>query len=255
MNPLEYAAGFFDPSNLMRETGQLAIKDGRPVVWAGPALGWQSPEAYYTTVTPQYFRGRTGASTPAELYSRASYLSGYNPDGKRVPPKPKTKDEEAQGTITPGDSVDGKTPPAAPTLPPPPDLNLPETKAPYSGTTIPQKEEAGFERLVDLIERTTSPERIAQIEGMRAENFLRSQLLTSELTRAGERARYARDIEKENIQAWQNIRTAQIQANAAQQAALGLGMISAFAPPNASALAGTLQAAMQPFSNMSFKRG
>jgi hypothetical protein len=40
----------FDLESWTRQTGQLAIQGGKPVVWAGPVYGWQSPETYYSKV-------------------------------------------------------------------------------------------------------------------------------------------------------------------------------------------------------------
>ena len=90
---------------------------------------------------------------------------------------------------------------------------------------------------------------------MRLQNLLKSQLLTSELTRQGERARYARDIEKANIDAWKERQVAMYNANATMAAGLGAATMAAFAPPSASALSSTLSAAMQPFSNIGVRRG
>ena len=246
----DVAKNLIDPAAMMRGGGELAILDGRPVVWAGPQMGWQSPESFFKYTDAQQAEALTGAKTPAEVYQRAMSLKGYKPQS--ATPKPSATVDES-GTLTPGENG-GQVPPSPPILPPPPATTLPETQAPYSGTTIPQNQDPMIGDLFKYLKELSDPERVRQIEEMRLQNLLKSQMLTSELTRAGERARYMRDIEKENIQAWKEKQVAQIQANAAQQAALGLGMISAFAPPNASALAGTLQAAMQPFSNMSFKR-
>jgi hypothetical protein len=79
--------------------------------------------------------------------------------------------------------------------------------------------------------------------------------VTSELTRQGERARYARDIEKANIDAWKERQIAMYNANATMAAGLGAATMAAFAPPSASALSSTLSAAMQPFSNIGVRRG
>jgi len=246
----EVAKNLIDPAAMLRGGGELAILGGRPVVWAGPQMGWQSPESFFQYVGPQQAEALTGSQSPAEIYAKATGLKGYKPESVTAKPE---KPQES-GTVTPG-SEGTDMPPPPPILPPPPSTSLPSTQAPYSGTTIPQEQDKTVTGLLDYLRELSDPERVRQVEDMRLQNLLKSQLLTSELTRAGERARYMRDIEKENIQAWKEKQVAQIQANAAQQAALGLGMISAFAPPNASALAGTLQAAMQPFSNMSFKRG
>lgn len=251
--PIEYAQALLDPAGWMRGGGELAILNGKPVLWAGPGLGWQSPETFASIVDPETFRRRTGAKSPAEVYAKASFMPGFDPD-KAKPATPRTaQTTTAQGTITPGQ--DG-IPPAAPTLPPPPNNDLPQTKAPYTQTTIPQEQDKTItDVLVPYLKELTDPERIAEVERNKLKNLLTSQFVTSALTREGEAARFQRDLEKENIQAWRDREVALIQANATQQAALGLGLISAFSPPNAQSFASTLQAAMQPSSNFSLKRG
>lgn len=250
----EVAKNLLDPAAMLRGGGELAILGGRPVLWAGPQMGWQSPESFFKYTGPQQAEALTGAKSPAEIYAKATALPGFKAQIAAAT-------QDGRGTVTPGGTINdaepeawgNQTPPPPPQLPPPPSTSLPSTQAPYSGTTIPQKQDAVVEDLLGYLKELGDPERLRQIEDMRLQNLLKSQLLTSELTRAGERARFARDIEKENIQAWRDRQVAQIRANAVQQAALGTAMISAFAPPNAQALAGTLQAAMQPFSNTSFK--
>lgn len=251
--PVEYAQALLDPAGWMRGGGELAILNGKPVLWAGPGLGWQSPETFASIVDPETFRRRTGAKSPAEIYAKASFMPGFDPDKAKPATRPVEK-QPASGTVTPGQ---GGIPPAAPTLPPPPNNDLPQTTAPYPQTTIPQEQDKTItDVLVPYLKELTDPERIAAVERNRLKNLLTSQFVTSALTREGEAARFQRDIEKENIQAWRDRQVAQIQANATREAALGLGMISAFAPPNAQALASTLQAAMQqPSSGFGLKRG
>ena len=252
--PFQYAQALLDPAGWMRGGGELAILDGKPVLWGGPVMGWQSPESFGRMVQdPQAFERMTGSKTPAEIYAKASYMEGFDPDKGRPaakPPKQPTSAGAGQtGTVTPG------TAPPAPALPPPPATNLPETTAPYSGTTIPQQQDETLKVLLDYVKEASSPERLRQVEEMRLQNLLKSQLLTSELTRQGERARYARDIEKANIDAWKERQVAMYNANAAMAAGLGAATMAALAPPSASAMSATLSAAMQPFSNISFKRG
>lgn len=253
--PFEYAAALLDPAGWMRGGGELAILDGRPVLWAGPAMGWQSPESFGRMVQdPQAFERMTGSKTPADIYAKASYMEGFDPDKGRPaakPPKQRPFETAAAdaGTVTPGEA------PPAPTLPPPPSTTLPPTTAPYSGTTIPQQQDKTVEDLVTYLKELGDPERLRQVEEMRLQNLLKSQLLTSELTRQGERARYARDIEKANIDAWKERQIAMYNANAAMAAGLGAATVAAFAPPNASALSSTLSAAMQPFSNIGVRKG
>lgn len=252
--PFEYAAALLDPAGWFRGGGELAILDGRPVIWSGPVMGWQSPESFGRLIqNPQEFERMTGSKTPAEIYAKASYMEGFNPDKARPAAKPAQQTAGAStpdtGTVTPG------TAPPAPTLPPPPATNLPQTTAPYSGTTIPQQQDKTVENLFEYLKQLGDPERLRQVEGIRTENLLKSQLLTAELTRQGERARYARDIEKANIDAWKEREIAMYNANATIAANLGAATMAAFAPPSASALSSTLSAAMQPFSNIGVRKG
>lgn len=248
----EIAGNLLDPADMLRGGGELAILGGRPVLWAGPMMGWQSPESFYKYVGPGQFEALTRAKSTGEIYQRAARLPGFKPEAPRLE-QPTAERPEPQGTITPG--ADDQIPPPPPELPPPPSSELPSTTAPYPEATIPQGTDPLVGDLFKYLKELSDPKRVKEIEEMRLQNLLKSQVVTSQLTREGERARYARDIEKSNIDAWKERAVAQINANAVQQAALGTAMISAFAPPNAQALSNTLQAAMQPFSNISFKRG
>ena len=243
--PIEYTQALLDPAGWLRGGGELAILNGKPVLWGGPAMGWQSPESFAKMTSPEVFRQLTGSQTPAELYAKASYMEGFDPDKARPVAKAKPKAD---------DVVTGEAP-KPPVLPPPPNTSLPETKAPYSDTTIPQEQDRTVEGLFEYLKELGDPERLKKVEDMRLQNLLKSQLVTSALTREGERARYARDIEKANIDAWKERQVAALNANAAMAAGLGAATMAAFAPPSASALSNTLSAALQPFGNTSFKRG
>jgi hypothetical protein len=247
----EVAKNLLDPAAMMRGGGELAILGGRPVVWAGPQMGWQSPESFFEYTGPQQAEALTGAKSPAEIYQRATSLRGYKPEAMAAK-TPKTPKQP--GTVTPG-GMEDQLPPPPPILPPPPNNSLPQTTAPYSGTTVPQQQDETVRGLFEYLKELGDPSRLKEVEGMRLENLLKSQLLTSELTRQGERARYARDIEKANIDSWKERQIAMYNANAIANASLGAATIAAFAPPNASALSSTLSAAMQPFSNIGVKRG
>lgn len=221
--------------------GQLAQLGGRPVLWGGENYGWQSPESFAQAFGTNVLKQQTGFTGPGEVYSEAA---------KKFGPL-KAAEPKGKGTITPGAEEEKGGPDTSADI----DTETPAKKDPYPTTTIPQEQDPSVTRLIDLIERRSSPEAVAEIEGMRLQNLLKSQLLTSELTRQGERARYARDIEKANIDAWKERQVAMYNANAALAAGLGAATMAAFAPPSASAMSATLSAAMQPFSNISFKRG
>jgi hypothetical protein len=251
--PFQYTQALLDPAGWVRGGGELAILNGQPVLWGGPAMGWQSPESFGKMVqNPQDFERMTGSKTPAEIYAKASYMEGFDPDKARPAAKPP---QQTSGPATETGSVPPGSAPSAPTLPPPPSTNLPPTSAPYPNTTIPQQQDETVKGLFKYLKELGDPSRLKEVEEMRLQNLLKSQLLTSELTRQGERARYARDIEKANIDAWKERQIAMYNANATMAAGLGAATMAAFAPPSASALSSTLSAAMQPFSNIGVRRG
>jgi hypothetical protein len=251
--PFQYTQALLDPAGWTRGGGELAILNGQPVLWGGPVMGWQSPESFGTMVqNPQDFERMTGSKTPAEIYAKASYMEGFDPDKARPAAKPP---QQGSGSAAETGSVPPGSAPPAPTLPPPPSTNLPPTSAPYPNTTIPQQQDETVKALFEYLKEQSNPSRLKEVEEMRLRNFLKSQLLTSELTRQGERARYARDIEKANIDAWKERQIAMYNANATMAAGLGAATMAAFAPPSASALSSTLSAAMQPFSNIGVRRG
>lgn len=222
--------------------GQLAQLGGRPVLWGGENYGWQSPESFAQAFGTNVLKQQTGFAGPGDVYSEAAKkfgpLKGAEPKGT--------------GTITPGGegAKKGELDTSADI-----DTETPTKKDPYSGATIPQQQDETVAGLLEYLKELGDPERLRQVEDIRFQNLQKAQLLTSELTRQGERARYARDIEKANIDAWKERQIAMYNANAAMAAGLGAATVAAFAPPNASALSSTLSAAMQPFSNISFKRG
>lgn len=252
---MEVAGNLLDPAAMLRGGGELAILGGRPVLWAGPQMGWQSPESFFKYVGPEQFKALTQSESPNEIYAKAVSLKGYRPASATQPPaRPGAGAPDERGTLTPGEQG-ADMPPPPPILPPPPSTSLPQTTQPYSGTTIPQEQDKTVQDLFQYLKDLGDPERLRQIEDMRLQNLLKSQLLTSELTRQGERARYARDIEKETINAWKEKQIAMYNTNATLAASLGAATMAAFAPPSASALSSTLSAAMQPFSNIGVKRG
>jgi hypothetical protein len=251
--PFQYTQALLDPAGWVRGGGELAILNGQPVLWGGPAMGWQSPESFGKMVqNPQDFERMTGSKTPAEIYAKASYMEGFDPDKARPAAKPP---QQTSGSAAETGSVPPGSAPSAPTLPPPPSTTLPPTSAPYPNTTIPQQQDETVKGLFEYLKELGDPSRLKEVEEMRLQNLLKSQLLTSELTRQGERARYARDIEKANIDAWKERQIAMYNANATMAAGLGAATMAAFAPPSASALSSTLSAAMQPFSNIGVRRG
>jgi len=247
----EIFGNLLDPADMLRGGGDLALLGGKPVLWAGPYYGWQSPESFYASVGPGQFEALTSAKSPSEIYARAATMPGYKPEAPRLTGADRpfqgadlTRSPAQQQADAQAATAQAATPPpAAPTLPDPGQLPAP---------TIPQGTDAGYKELVDILKAQTDPARVKELESFRAQKLLEQSLLTSALSGRREAARYGRDIEKENIQAWRNIEQEKIRANAIAQASIGVAMVSAFAPPNAQALSSTLQAAMAPYSSMKF---
>lgn len=255
VNPIGAAAQFFGPdiqeaaTGALKEAwyapgvGQIAIKGGRPVVWTGDYLRWQSPESAFKALGQIRFKEATGNSSPTDLYTRAAKLAGFNPTLGSPTRNWSGQDltREVGSGAQGGGAQGGGAPPAAPPLPAPQEA---------SASTIPQGIDDGYKDLIDYLKVITDPGLLARIKDADARRVAEQSILTSELSRIREEKRYGRDLEKENIQAWRNIEQEKIRANAIAQASIGAAMVSAFAPPNAQALSSTLQAAMAPYSSM-----
>ena len=200
--------------------GQLAYKDGKPVFYVDPYYGFQSGES---------FKKATG-----------SYPQGYEPAAQQLPQTPETPGG-TQGGAAPDSSDEGSD---APDTAPP----APEPGSVGEGADIEQKQEPIVDPTRELLERVFDPEYQREISQQKLRNLVEASIVTSALRAPRERQKQQAEIERQNIQAWRDIRTAQIEANTRQQMALGLATVSALTP-NMSNFAEIYKASQAPFNS------
>lgn len=203
--------------------GQLAYKDGKPVFYVDPYYGYQSGESF-KKATGRYPQGFEPPAT--------SQLPSSEPP---VPPQT-TSPDSSQTTPPSGDTGAPDTAPSAP--------------APGSvgeGATIEQEQEPVVDPTLELIGRVFDPEYQQQLSQQKLRNLIEASIVTSALKAPRERQKQQAEIERQNIQAWRDIRTAQIEANTRQQMALGLATVSALTP-NLSNFAEIYKASTAPFT-------
>lgn len=204
--------------------GQLAYKDGKPVFYVNPYYGFQSAES---------FKKATG-----------SYPQGFEPPAQQTPAalEPAAADPESS-SVPPATGSD------APDTAPP----APEPGSVGEGADVEQKQEPIVDPTRELIERVFDPEYQREISQQKLRNLIEASIVTSALKAPRERQKQQSEIERQNIQAWRDIRTAQIEANARQQMALGLATVSALTP-NMQNFADIYKASQAPF-NVRSSRG
>lgn len=208
--------------------GQLAYKDGKPVFYVNPYYGFQSAES---------FKKATG-----------NYPQGFEPPAQQTPPSPgSAAGSTAEGPGSPfvPPSVGGDAPDTAPPAPEPGSVG--------EGADVEQKQEPIVDPTRELIERVFDPEYQREISQQKLRNLIEASIVTSSLKAPRERQKQQAEIERQNIQAWRDIRTAQIEANARQQMALGLATVSALTP-NMQNFAEIYKASQAPF-NLRSARG
>lgn len=198
--------------------GQLAYKDGKPVFYVDPYYGFQSAESF-KKATGSYPRGFEPASPPVPPAPEPPVL---NPDSPSIPPL-----------------VGSDAPDTAPPAPDPGSIG--------EGATVEQEQEPIVDPTRELIERVFDPEYQRQLSQQKLRNLIEASIVTSALKAPRERQKQQAEIERQNIQAWRDIRTAQIEANTRQQMALGLATVSALTP-NLSNFAEIYKASTAPFT-------
>jgi hypothetical protein len=199
--------------------GQLAYKDGKPVFYVDPYYGFQSGEG---------FKKATG-----------KYPQGFEPVAQQLPSVPgATGGTEDATTFEPSDAG-GDAPDTAPPAPAPSSVG--------EGAEVEQKQEPIVDPTRELIERVFDPEYQREISQQKLRNLVEASIVTSALRAPRERQKQQAEIERQNIQAWRDIRTAQIEANTRQQMALGLATVSALTP-NMSNFAEIYKASTAPFT-------
>lgn len=184
----------FQTEDEKRKIGTPRVQTGGDLkYWAGPDWGYQSGEAF--------------------KQARGSYPAGFKPTPAAPAP--------AAGPDSTGSTIPPWTPPPS-NIPAPPQLPAPSQKA-----SIPQTEDKMPRDILEILKEQLTPERIAEIEGIRTGEALKRGLVTSLLAQRQSKEKTRREIELENIKSWQAIQTAKINANATQAAALASAIWSA----------------------------
>jgi hypothetical protein len=213
--------------------------DGGDVYYTGEDYGYQSPGSY-KQVTGQYPEGYEPELGKKELRGgQPVFYAGKN-----------------YGYQSPGsyESVVGDLPPGY--VPPKAD----ETRADgesrgetgerggeLEGTGAKQSQEPVVKTTEDFLAKAFDPAFQEELSRLRTKNLVESAVVLSSLRAPRERQKQQAEIERENIQAWRDIKTAQIEANARQQMALGLATVSAMTP-NLSSFGEIYKASMAPFN-------
>lgn len=204
--------------------GQLAYKDGKPVYFVDSYYGYQSPES---------FKKATG-----------KYPKGYTPSAQASvePPAVDQSGESAAGSEDTGafDQPESGTTDSVP------DTSAP-SPGPLKGEGAKQEQEPITSEILERLDRYADPAYQAELSRIKTRNLVEAATVMSALRAPRERQKQAAEIERQNIQAWRDIRAAQIEANARQQMALGLATVSAMTP-NLSNFADIYRASTAPFN-------
>jgi hypothetical protein len=211
--------------------GQLAYKDGKPVFYVDPYYGFQSAESF-KKATGKYPQG----------FEPAAPLASAAPPSP-ASPEPDMGSQGASSTEPP--ATGGGAPDTAPPAPTPGSVG--------EGAGVEQEQEPIVDPTRELIERVFDPEYQREISQQKLRNLIEASIVTSALKAPRERQKQQAETERQNIQAWRDIRTAQIEANARQQMALGLATVSALTP-NMQNFAEIYKASQAPF-NLRSARG
>ena len=202
--------------------GQLAYKDGKPVYFVDSYYGYQSPES---------FKKATG-----------KYPKGFTPS---EPEQPKAGQPEIDTDTTTsnegGDTLPGGSTGSGGTV------TAPEGGPILEGEGAKQTQEPITAEVLERLDRYADPAYQEEISRIKTRNLIEAATVMSALRAPRERQKQAAEIERQNIQAWRDIRAAQIEANARQQMALGLATVSAMAP-NLSNFAEIYKASTAPFN-------
>jgi hypothetical protein len=205
--------------------GQLAYTNGKPVYFVDSYYGYQSPEG---------FKKATG-----------NYPKGYTPSAQAAVEMPSVDQPEAK---RPDSGDTGATDqPAAGAVSPTPGASAPSTGPSLEGEGAKQEQEPITDKTLERIEEIMSLPYQEGLSKLRTRNLIEAATVMSALRAPRERQKQAAEIERRNIEAWQAIKTAQIEANARQQMALGLATVSAMTP-NLSNFAEIYKASTAPFN-------
>ena len=205
--------------------GQLAYTDGKPVYFVDSYYGYQSPEG---------FKKATG-----------KYPKGYTPSTQAAVEMPSVDQPEAGRTDSGASGASDQ--PAVGTESPTPGASAPSTGPSLEGEGAKQAQEPITSEILERIDRYSDPAYQEELSRIKTRNLIEASTVLSALRAPRERQKQAAEIERQNIQAWQAIKTAQIEANARQQMALGLATVSAMTP-NLSNFAEIYKASTAPFN-------
>jgi len=162
-------------------------------------------------------------------------VTGRYPKGFEPAPKEDKKPASTGGQGY-GGSAGPYTPPAPPILP----GNEPQE-------TIKQQPLNEFQQILDELKKIRDPATLRAIKSIEDEFATKRMIVTSALAERQSKERTAREIEKENIQAWREARVAQINANATQAAALA-SAVWASSQMNPNVVSQAFQAALKPIT-------
>jgi hypothetical protein len=237
--PIALSAAVLSKSSGVDEKVGQKSPHGGDVYYAGEDYGYQSP-ASYKKATGEYPEGYDIELGKKELrggkpvfYAGKDY--GYqSPEGYasvtgNLPPGyvPPTEEQTEEGAST---GTSG------------------ERGGKLEGEGAKQEQEPVVDSTEKLLEKLTSREFQEDISRTKTRNLIEAATVLSALRAPRERQKQQAEIERQNIQAWRDIRTSQIEANARQQMALGLATVSALTP-NMSNFAEIYKASQAPFNS------
>lgn len=213
-----------DTTDQTRKVGSLAFEKGKEVLWAGSKWGYQSPESYRKIFggLPAGYKSNINSGDSSQVDTSASTAADGEPDW-------------TQGTA----GAEGQAPPPA-TLP--------------GSTTPPIPQNAvDLGPLRDLLKEFEA-KRGEYIE-QDLESALQRMLVTNMLSMRQTRENTKRQVELKNIEAWQNIERARIEANARQAAAIAQTAYLSQIPNQGvmTAMNEAFKGAMAPFEGFSLK--
>ncbi len=192
--------------------GQAAKLGGEPVYYAGKNYDYQSPESY------------------KKLFG--AYPKGYTPPEKVQQSDDRDSNNGGDAGADTGAGTGARAPEGGPSL---------------EGEGAKQEQEPITAEILERIDRYSDPAYQEELSRIKTRNLIEASTVLSALRAPRERQKQAAEIERRNIEAWQAIKTAQIEANARQQMALGLATVSAMTP-NLSNFAEIYKASTAPFN-------
>jgi hypothetical protein len=162
-------------------------------------------------------------------------VTGQYPKGFEPAPK-----EDKKPASTGGQGYGGTAGPYTPPAPPVLTGDKPQD-------TIKQQQLNEFQQILEEIKKIRDPKTLEAISDIQNRAALERSIVTSALAERQSKERTAREIERENIKAWQAVRVAQTNANATQAAALA-SAIWASSQMNPNVVGQAFQNALRPIT-------